>query len=342
MFVHHLGKPPQGNNQRNGPAMYGGLGSSDIINWTRETIMLTPEHDGLFKMELGKRAGRAGFSQKWLRHSHTGIRWEKATGIETQEAPKESADKAKRQGLADFIRHHELVTLTQMQANPKPFGYSKNTIKLALDALSQNSITDENPIHCFSAHVNNRKFTQTVYSIHPPTSKVYTGDISQEGSVEIEADTPGELNGKIEFLEGKSMSPTFGRVSGRVKSFWLILCLPPAYIVSGGEMDKPSGKRSGRNAGRDGAEAYRFQKLYFLSSLATIRASNLIIASPIATCASERRARSACVPTSGSSELHSLSIPDAFLSVFCTLTAGAWHALQMHETRRQTGTQNMA
>jgi hypothetical protein len=58
-FVHHLGKPPKSGDQRQGPILYAGLGSSDIFNWAREVMTLMPDED-CHKLDLGKRGFRAG------------------------------------------------------------------------------------------------------------------------------------------------------------------------------------------------------------------------------------------------------------------------------------------
>jgi RecA-family ATPase len=190
VFVHHLGKPSQ-NGQRQGPSHYQGLGSSDIINWTRETIMLTQEGD-TFVMELGKRAKRAGFTEKYLKHSASGVRWERANGIENREDAKARAERTKRENLRGFICHHGLVTLTQMKDRARDFGYSQNTIKTALDAMAQNEVDSDEPIYCFDAHVNGARFTQTVYSTRtkPEDGHVESKDLDASMGVNV------RLNGK--------------------------------------------------------------------------------------------------------------------------------------------------
>jgi RecA-family ATPase len=168
VFIHHLGKPSQNaNGQRQGPAHYQGLGSSDIINWTRETIMLSEETEGIFKMELGKRAGRAGFKEAYLKHSATGVLWEQAEGIKDHGDAMGKAEAKKREKLESFVREFEIVTLPQMKNHASAFGYGKNAIKDALEALAQNSVEAENPIYCYQAHVNGAKYNTTVFSINP-------------------------------------------------------------------------------------------------------------------------------------------------------------------------------
>jgi RecA-family ATPase len=168
VFVHHLGKPSQNSNgQRQGPAHYQGLGSSDIINWTRETIMLSEEMDGVFKMELGKRASRAGFKEAYLRHSDNGVLWERAEAIRNSGDAKTLKENRKRERLEEFVRRHETVTLKQMTEFADRFGYAQNKIGTALEALAQNSVDSENPIYSYQAHVNGQKRGSGVYSIHP-------------------------------------------------------------------------------------------------------------------------------------------------------------------------------
>jgi hypothetical protein len=142
--VHHLGKPSQ-NGQRTGPAHYQGLGSSDIINWVRETITLS-EDGKAFKMELGKRAGRAGFKAKFLQHSSTGILWEEHTEIKSSGDADRLAYKDQLRELESFIRQQESVCLAPMKAHAKFWKYSYNTIKTALDTIILDSAKTENPI----------------------------------------------------------------------------------------------------------------------------------------------------------------------------------------------------
>jgi len=167
VFNHHLGKPSQNQQQRQGPAHYQGLGSSDIVNWTRETITLADDGAGSYRLEFGKRAKRAGFKELYLKHSSDGIRWERSEGISTAEDAKKVAEEKKRAKLEECVRGYGLVTLQQMKENAKSFGYNQHNIKTALDALSQNSADGENPIYYYKAHVNGADATSTVYSINP-------------------------------------------------------------------------------------------------------------------------------------------------------------------------------
>ena len=167
VFVHHLGKPAQGNAQRQGPSHYQGLGSSDIINWTRETITVSEESEDLYKLELGKRSKRAGFKEVFLRHSKSGVSWDRADSIRNSEDARLVIERKKRENLEDFVRGYETVTLPQMKDCASKMGYGKNSIKTALEALAQNSAESENPIYCYQAHVNGARYETTVFSIHP-------------------------------------------------------------------------------------------------------------------------------------------------------------------------------
>jgi hypothetical protein len=118
-----------------------------------------------FVMELGKRAKRAGFSERFIRHSAIGVRWEEADGIEKREDAKALAEKRRRENLRGFVFHHGIVTLTQMKDRARDFDYSQNTIKTALDAIAQNEVGCDEPIYCFEAHVDGSRYVQTVYSI---------------------------------------------------------------------------------------------------------------------------------------------------------------------------------
>jgi len=187
VFVHHLGKPSQGP-QRQGPAHYQGLGSSDIINWTRETIMLSEEGDGVVKMELGKRASRAGFKKAYLKHSASGILWERCGAVQNSGDVKSAQENKRRSKLEEFVRKHEIVTLSQMTDFASRFGYGKNSIKTALEAVSQNSVDSENPIYSYQAHVNGQKRTSGVYSTfpEPKDGHVRTKDIDPNFTFAVE------------------------------------------------------------------------------------------------------------------------------------------------------------
>jgi len=193
VFIHHLGKPSQnGNGQRQGPAHYQGLGSSDIINWTRETIMLSEEFDGVYKMELGKRSDRGGFKEAYLKHSDSGVLWERAQGVNTQQDARSVAEKRKRENLEGFVRSYETVTLPQMKDCASNLGYGVNSIKTALEALAQNSAESDDPIYCYQAHVNGSRFKTTVFSTHPAPEdgQVKSKDLDIKISVSRESAEP--------------------------------------------------------------------------------------------------------------------------------------------------------
>ena len=170
VFAHHLGKPSQNQQQRQGPAHYQGLGSSDIVNWAREMITITEtgEGTGTFRLEFGKRGRRTGIGNElYLKHAATGVCWELADDIKSPQDAKTAQENKRRAKLEEFVRSFEMVTLQQMKENAKAFGYGENSIKTALDALSQNSVDSENPIYCYRAHVNGADANSTVYSVQP-------------------------------------------------------------------------------------------------------------------------------------------------------------------------------
>lgn len=88
-FVHHMGKPKSkqdATGQTDSDIAYAGLGSSELVNWARETLTIRrlEEQGNKFEMILSKRGKRAGIldaqgqptTRLKIRHSSTGVTWE--------------------------------------------------------------------------------------------------------------------------------------------------------------------------------------------------------------------------------------------------------------------------
>lgn len=103
-LIHHTGKPPKDGAARgtNSDLAYAGLGSSALVNWAREVMVLsrvkTPEGDpATFTLTACKRRKRAGMrdtsgevsEEIYIRHASDGtIRWEQCEKPEPPEKPK--------------------------------------------------------------------------------------------------------------------------------------------------------------------------------------------------------------------------------------------------------------
>ena len=108
MCVHHTGKPPSDAKAKAGwthsDQSYSGIGSSEMVNWARATMILRAVDDhGNFELKLSKRGKRAGAthpngeptSTLWLRHAKDSICWEQVEPPSEPE-PKPKKEKAGR------------------------------------------------------------------------------------------------------------------------------------------------------------------------------------------------------------------------------------------------------
>jgi hypothetical protein len=176
-FVHHVGKPPRANEQRQGPAHYLGLGSSDIMNWAREMVTMTHCGDGVYKVEFGKRADRAGVvnfageqvNEIFVKRAARGMRyWSLAENINSAQDAKDASEKKKREKIQAFIVRWETVTLTQLKNHAAELGYGQNTIRNAADALVSDLEDSEQPIYCYTHTVTGQSGPKpAIYSVHP-------------------------------------------------------------------------------------------------------------------------------------------------------------------------------
>lgn len=96
--IHHTGKPPSDKDARKGwqssDWSYAGIGSSELTNWTRASMVLRQVGSGAFQLMLPKRGGRSGATHPngepttvvWLRHADGRIHWEQ---VQPPEEPAE-------------------------------------------------------------------------------------------------------------------------------------------------------------------------------------------------------------------------------------------------------------
>jgi RecA-family ATPase len=176
-FVHHVGKPPKANEQRQGPAHYLGLGSSDIMNWAREIVTMTHCGDGVYKVEFGKRADRSGVvnsageqvNEIFVRRAARGMRyWSLAENINSAQDAKDAAERRKREKIQAFIMRWETVTLGQLKQHASEFGYGENSVKAAADMLVADLQGSEQPIFRFTHTIAGQSGQKpTIYSIYP-------------------------------------------------------------------------------------------------------------------------------------------------------------------------------
>lgn len=99
--IHHTGKPPSDKDARKGwqssDWSYAGIGSSELTNWTRASMVLRQTGPGAFQLMLPKRGGRAGATHPdgepttvvWLRHAEGRIHWEQVQPPEATEDDRE-------------------------------------------------------------------------------------------------------------------------------------------------------------------------------------------------------------------------------------------------------------
>jgi hypothetical protein len=152
-------------------------------------------------MEWGKRKGRAGFSEKFLKHSKGGILWEEHTEIKSSSDADRLAYKDQLRELESFIRQQGSVCLAPMKVNAKFWKYSFNTIKTALDTIVLHSAKTENPIYSYKAYVSQGESegkkngpANTIYSIHPKP---------ESGIVDVPPIDPGFVKTSVENKDGK-------------------------------------------------------------------------------------------------------------------------------------------
>lgn len=129
LCVHHTGKPstdPKSKKHwQSSDYSYSGLGSSELTNWTRGTMVLEQSQAGLFRLMLTKRGKRAGATHPdgtpavtlWLRHSEQGIWWEQVEQPEEAEKSKKEKREEGRPAInfnpktfAETLKGEELST----------------------------------------------------------------------------------------------------------------------------------------------------------------------------------------------------------------------------------------
>jgi AAA domain len=199
VFVHHLGKPPKGSDQqRQGPDLYDGLGSSDIFNWAREIMTLTKHSETTYQLKFGKRGFKAGICDDegeptevlYLKRAEAGkCYWRQSEDIKNSEEAAAIKEQEKYAKLRQFIIDKKTVTLAILQSKAKQLGFGVNSIKAAADAMVQDSQNTDQLIYSFVRKVEGTTGRRpTLYSIEPAPP--------EESVVILPKDYPYADNGK--------------------------------------------------------------------------------------------------------------------------------------------------
>ena len=176
-FVHHLGKPPKGGDQRQGPALYNGLGSSDIFNWAREVITLTPQSEKVYKLEFGKRGFKAGItddqgettSELYLKRADGGkCYWSKSDEIKNSDEAKKAKERDRHAKLRLFIIEKGIVTLQTLKSRANHLEIGVNNIKTSADSIVFDSQNTDQRIYSFVRKIKGASGVKpTIYSTYP-------------------------------------------------------------------------------------------------------------------------------------------------------------------------------
>jgi hypothetical protein len=199
VFVHHLGKPPKGSDQqRQGPDLYDGLGSSDIFNWAREIATLTKHSETTYQLKLGKRGFKAGICDDqgeptevlYLKRAEAGkCYWIQSEEIKNSAEAAAIKEQEKYAKLRAFIIDKKMVTLAILKSRANALGFSVNSVKAAADAIAQDSPNTEQRIFSFVRKVEGTTGRRpTIYSIEP--------EPPGEQAIALPKDYPYEDNGK--------------------------------------------------------------------------------------------------------------------------------------------------
>ena len=157
IMCHHEPKPPRQdgrNSWSDADHAYAGSGSSELANWARGVLSLTPVPDaaGAFKLIGAKRGSRLGWrnhlgsptSTRYLRHAADGtIHWEE---IDQPEPVKKEPRHTRDDLLAHVpkngtIPKSTLIENASKKTNAKPIG--RNTVRAYLDDLIHNGVVFE-------------------------------------------------------------------------------------------------------------------------------------------------------------------------------------------------------
>jgi hypothetical protein len=177
-FVHHLGKPPKEGAGRQGPSHYQGLGSSDIVNWARETITVTEDSKNVCRLEFGKRGDRTGLvdragnptNELFLQRAENGKRyWFQSDSCRDSGDAKVIKERQRHEKLRAMIVELGTVTLQTLKSKSAELGIAKNDIRDAAMAVVTDSQNSEQPIHSYERRIKGVKGgpTPTIFSIHP-------------------------------------------------------------------------------------------------------------------------------------------------------------------------------
>jgi AAA domain len=200
VFVHHLGKPPKGSDQqRQGPDLYDGLGSSDIFNWAREIATLTKHSETTYQLKLGKRGFKAGICDDqgeptevlYLKRAEAGkCYWTQSEEIKNSEEAEAIKEQEKYAKLRAFIIEKKMVTLAVLKSRAKLLGFGMNAIPAAADAVVQDSQNSDQRIYSFVRKIagSTGGTKPKIFSIGPPPP--------EDAVVTLPKDYPYEDNGK--------------------------------------------------------------------------------------------------------------------------------------------------
>ncbi|MGC8743953.1 MAG: hypothetical protein ACP5T0_08755 [Verrucomicrobiia bacterium] len=155
LCVHHAGKPSTDKDARKGWTFtdwaYLGLGSSELVNWTRAAMILRQTEDGLFELRFAKRGRRAGAKHPdgtptqivYLQHDPEKIHWLQTDPPENPEADSDytdDAETAKPRGKAGRKPEFDITNVNLygfFQAMPKD-GETKRQFAKRLEVFLAN------------------------------------------------------------------------------------------------------------------------------------------------------------------------------------------------------------
>lgn len=149
--IHHTGKPPADKKARDGwqtsDWSYSGIGSSELVNWTRASMVLRQCSEGTFQLMFPKRGSRAGATHPdgtptttvWLQWANDGIFWnhvqppEQPAAETGDDAPRrrrgepDEGGKGGKRGRPSRVDHALAVyPLEQWAARIPPEGWGRN------------------------------------------------------------------------------------------------------------------------------------------------------------------------------------------------------------------------
>ena len=161
IMTHHTGKPSQHPNAQRSDK-YGGIGSSDIMNWARAILAVNDAGDGIFELVTGKRGKRSGIpgGRTFIKHAEQGIFWEAAqppVKVEPHDEEKAMVIQRLQNGPAKYC------DLVEFLASER--GVCSRTAKRRIDAWFKQRVIDKNDdgLYCLpSIYRPSRNVSDTV------------------------------------------------------------------------------------------------------------------------------------------------------------------------------------